>query len=403
MQSLHKATGLPYTLTDNQGNVLVHAGWQDICAKFHRQNPITCGRCLESDRHIINHLGDAPYVGYRCPQGLSDYAPPVVIEGEHVASVFTGQVLTEAPDIEFFEKQADQYGFDKRSYMQALKKVPIVSEERIEAVMAFLVELAHMLASNGLNRLRQREAEQELRSLTRQLTQVVKERTIELSDANDQLQKEVEEHKLTEKALSVANVELRKNIEEVSALHERVQELAIHDPLTGLYNRRFLDETLPRMLSQALRLNYPVTVAMADVDHFKELNDLHGHQAGDKLLKWIASILQTSTRTGDIACRFGGEEFLLVFAGMQLADARERLEQVRASIANEYVSFGFLKLARTISIGIACFPEHADTPQSLIGAADEALYCAKHLGRNRVAIYRPKPAKAAADGGSQRP
>jgi len=187
--------------------------------------------------------------------------------------------------------------------------------------------------------------------------------------------------------LKEANEELQKEIAELRQKIAELSEQAIRDPLTGLYNRRFLDEMLPRMLSQAQRLNYPVTVAMADIDRFKELNDSYGHQAGDVFLKGVAAILQTSARTGDIVCRFGGEEFLLLFPGMQLEDARKRLGKLRDDVAKEYVNLGSQRLARTLSIGIASYPAHADTSQALISAADKALYRAKNVGRNRVCIY----------------
>lgn len=389
MRSLHKATGMPYALIDNQNNVLVGVGWRDICTKFHSQKPVTCGRCSESDQYIPRHLEHGSYIGYRCPQGVMDYATPLIIEGEHLADIFTGQVLNAPPSIDFLEKQAEQFGFDKHSYMETLKNVPIVSEEKIEGVMGFLVELAKMLAVNGLNRLRQIKAAQDLLALNEGLIQIVEERTGELSNTNDQLQEKVKEHKRAENALAAASAELRNKISEIIALREQVRQLAIHDPLTGLYNRRFLDETLPRMLSQAERLNYPVTVAMADVDHFKELNDLHGHQAGDALLRRIAEILKSSARIGDIACRYGGEEFLFIFPGMPDEIAAARLEQVREDIARVCVKLGQQELGRTISIGIASYPKHASTWQDLIGEADKALYRAKHLGRNRVITCQP--------------
>ena len=176
MHSLHKATGVPYALVDNASNILIAVGWQDICTKFHRVNEISCRRCNQSDQYILDHLDDGPYVAYRCPQGLMDYATPLVIEGEHLANVFTGQVLNEPPEIDFFHRQADELGFDKPSYLEALQRVPIVSTQRIEAVMAFLVDLAQMLASNGLNRLRQLEAEQGLLATKQRLETQVEER-----------------------------------------------------------------------------------------------------------------------------------------------------------------------------------------------------------------------------------
>lgn len=137
METLYKATGINHALIDNDGVVHTAVGWQEICTKFHRVNPETCARCLESDRYIQEHLLEGPYAGYHCPQGLMDYATPVVIEGEHIANVFTGQMLHEPPDVEYFRQQAHQYGFDEAEYLKALGKVPILPKERMDAVMAF--------------------------------------------------------------------------------------------------------------------------------------------------------------------------------------------------------------------------------------------------------------------------
>lgn len=184
MESLHQATGINHALIDNDGVVHTAVGWQEICTRFHRVNAETCAKCNESDRHIQRHLRDAPYVGYRCPQGLVDYATPVVIEGEHIANVFTGQLLHQPPDVEFFRRQAKRYGFDEEAYLAALAKVPVIPEEKIREVMAFQVQLAQMLAGQGLARLRQQEAEVELEAVNQGLAQ----RTRELEVANRELE-----------------------------------------------------------------------------------------------------------------------------------------------------------------------------------------------------------------------
>ncbi len=163
MQCLYQVTGMPYGLVDNDCKPLVVVGWADICTKFHRVNPTSFARCIESDRFVITNAKNAPYAGHKCPQGLLSYATPLIIEGEHVANVFAGQVLNGEPDTDFFQKQAKDYGFDEPSYMEALRKVRILPKEHIEAILAFLVQLAQMLASNGLKRLRQLEAEEKLR------------------------------------------------------------------------------------------------------------------------------------------------------------------------------------------------------------------------------------------------
>ena len=184
METLYQATGINHALIDNDSVVHTAVGWQDICTKFHRAHPATCARCLDSDRYILAHLHEGPYIGYRCPQGLVDYATPVMIEGEHIANIFTGQMLHAPPDIEYFRRQAREFGFDEAAYLEALGKVRIIPREHIEQIMAFQVQLAQMLATSGLTRLRRFEAEAGLREVNRGLEL----RTHELEAANKELE-----------------------------------------------------------------------------------------------------------------------------------------------------------------------------------------------------------------------
>ena len=125
---------------------------------------------------------------------------------------------------------------------------------------------------------------------------------------------------------------------------------------------------------------------IARPDHFKKFNDSHGHQAGDQILTSLGGQVASMARAGDVACRFGGEEFILVLPGMSLDAARSRAEELRASFARNVVVFGDLRLQATLSIGIAIYPEHGTTADVLIRSADVALYQAKGAGRNRVGV-----------------
>lgn len=187
MVSLHQATGIKHALIDNDSRVLTAVGWESVCTDFHRVNPKTCARCLESDRYILDHLQDGPYVGYDCPNGLVDYATPVIIDGEHLANIFTGQIFHEPPEMEFFRRQAAEFGFDETTYLAAVRQVPIIPRERMPSLMSFLVGLAQMLGQHGLTRLRQLEADTELRALNEDLTHLVLERTKEVLEKTDKL------------------------------------------------------------------------------------------------------------------------------------------------------------------------------------------------------------------------
>lgn len=187
--------------------------------------------------------------------------------------------------------------------------------------------------------------------------------------------------------LQSANTELKKRVEEVRALQMLLQEQAIRDPLSGLYNRRYLDEMLERELAKAKREGYCVSVVMGDIDHFKDLNDSHGHQAGDEVIRMLATLLRGQARASDILCRFGGEEFLFALPGLNIDGAYERVDQWRALFAKQSISFGKSKISSTISFGIATYPIHGKTGNQLIAVADEALYIAKAKGRNRVEYF----------------
>jgi len=168
-------------------------------------------------------------------------------------------------------------------------------------------------------------------------------------------------------------------------LHEALREEAIRDPLTGLFNRRYLEETLAISLKNHQRSNEPLTVAMLDLDHFKLFNDKYGHDAGDLVLKEVGALLHNSLRGGDIACRYGGEELTVILSGATLEHALPRLEVIRQMIMNLCLVADSQKLPTvTVSIGISqSRPDETDSA-TILKRADVALYQAKQKGRNRI-------------------
>jgi diguanylate cyclase (GGDEF)-like protein len=162
---------------------------------------------------------------------------------------------------------------------------------------------------------------------------------------------------------------------------------SIRDPLTNLFNRRYLDETIEREISLAQRNKTNLSVIMIDIDHFKSFNDNHGHQAGDELLKAFAEFMRRTIRGSDIVCRYGGEEFIVVLPGSSLENAGERAEAVRRGMHHIRVEMQGIDLpAVTGSFGIAAYPENGNTWQDIVHMADEALYQAKQEGRDRTVI-----------------
>jgi diguanylate cyclase (GGDEF)-like protein len=171
------------------------------------------------------------------------------------------------------------------------------------------------------------------------------------------------------------------------ALRERLRNQSIRDPLTGLFNRRYLEETLERELARAERAQHPIGVIMIDVDHFKQFNDAFGHNAGDALLREFGALLRSHIRGGDIACRYGGEEFAVIMPDATLEDTERRAEELREATTHLHVSDQDNALGQvTISLGVAALPHHGTGGARLVRAADRALYRAKNDGRNRVRI-----------------
>ncbi len=200
------------------------------------------------------------------------------------------------------------------------------------------------------------------------------------------VQQELSERKRAEEKLLATNEQLQAHLAEIEALQVKLREQAIRDPLTGLFNRRYLEETLARELVRATRGNLPLSIVMMDIDHFKKFNDTYGHKAGDEMLQALGELLRAQTRGSDVACRYGGEEFVAVLPSATLSAAQQRAEQWRSLFEALRVPHHGEELRSTLSLGVAMFPIHATTSESLLDAADKALYVAKSAGRNRVVV-----------------
>jgi diguanylate cyclase len=209
---------------------------------------------------------------------------------------------------------------------------------------------------------------------------------------NHKLQMARKQLRLGEHTLNEVNTELQRQLEVIGALQTQLSEQANRDPLTGLYNRRYMDATLARELARCEREGQPLSLMMIDIDHFKQVNDSHGHPAGDEVLKSLATLLQKQARTADAVCRYGGEEFLLLLPNMPSDITWQRAEQWRRDFAASHVLYNGVRLQATLSVGLACYPSQGRTAQELIRGADRALYCAKTQGRNRVVWLKAEPA-----------
>jgi diguanylate cyclase (GGDEF)-like protein/PAS domain S-box-containing protein len=179
----------------------------------------------------------------------------------------------------------------------------------------------------------------------------------------------------------------------IFALQEKLREQAMRDPLTGLYNRLPLSEFFDRELRIAERNGWPISTVMADMDHFKAINDSYGHQTGDEALKVFSGLIQEFYRASDIPCRYGGDEFLILLPNMTIELACERTERLRIALETMPIVYGTSRLHLTSSFGVAVFPEHGQAQDALVAAADRALYEAKKCGCNQVKCYSSAMAK----------
>ena len=178
-------------------------------------------------------------------------------------------------------------------------------------------------------------------------------------------------------SLALVNIQLR----------ETLKQQATRDPLTGLFNRRYMEDTMSREISRANRQGTPLGIIMLDLDHFRRFNNKFGHEAGDLALQEVGNFLQKNIRKEDIACRYGGEEFTLILPGASLEITRQRAEMLRHNVQNLKIKYKDKKLDNiSFSLGVAIYPDHGQTQDAVIQAADEALYRAKHAGRKQVKL-----------------
>ncbi len=196
LDRIHEAFVLPSAILDDEGEVLTASGWQPLCTDFHRANPTTAAKCHASDMYIRDHLEEAkPSVSYECALGLVDAATPILVDGEHLGTVFIGQFFLGEPDMERFQGQARAFGFEVEPYMDAVRQVPVIDRDKMDRSLAFVRDFTEFISQLGLERLRQlrttealEESENRIRELNDELERRVHQRTSELGEANQELE-----------------------------------------------------------------------------------------------------------------------------------------------------------------------------------------------------------------------
>ena len=195
---------------------------------------------------------------------------------------------------------------------------------------------------------------------------------------------DITEYKWLENDLKYANESLKNQLEEIDHLRAELQEQAIRDPLTNAFNRRYLTEFLDKEILRAERERTPVTIVIMDVDNFKQFNDSYGHKCGDEVLKNITQFLNEHARRGDVVCRYGGEEFVVLMPNVSLETGFERAEMWRQDFSETPFQYEGMELFATFSAGVATYPQHGTTGEAILLAADKALLHSKDTGKNRV-------------------
>jgi len=198
---------------------------------------------------------------------------------------------------------------------------------------------------------------------------------------------DITEHKLLENDLKYAIDVLKLQLAKIEELRAQLQEQAIRDPLTNVYNRRYMAEFLDQEIVRAGRENSSLSVAIMDMDDFKQFNDNYGHKCGDVVLQTFANFLMDHIRRSDVVCRYGGEEFVILMSNARLEASYERVEGWRQEFSASGIKYDGRKFFATFSAGVAAFPEHGLTGDAIVQAADKALYRSKRSGRNCVTRF----------------
>ena len=198
--------------------------------------------------------------------------------------------------------------------------------------------------------------------------------------------RDITERKRIANQLHNVNEQLRLQLDEIQKLQAILREQAIQDPLTGLYNRRYMEEALSRESARATREGYPLSIVMLDMDNLKTLNDSYGHAIGDDAIKMLGKTIKSNIRAEDIACRYGGDEFLVILHNTSAETAKQRVDSWLKNIKKQPFAHEGQEFKTAFSAGIAAFPHHGKEVESVIRFADHALYKAKTKGRNLVVI-----------------
>jgi diguanylate cyclase (GGDEF)-like protein/PAS domain S-box-containing protein len=434
-ESLSAAGGIPVRILGLDGTQYVRAGLQPICQQFHQDCPLSADRCTEFLESLPTRLSQFPFLIETCPNNLWEAAALVSIAGTPLAILLIGPFLlaSELPDLSYFDLQAEACNFDPSAYRAALHRLPFFSRQRVENMVNYYLELLRSLAESGLRRMEQQrtahaviQSEARWRTLvtnapafiatvgrngvilflnrtpgdrspeemigsnlydllpveaatkTRSALQAVFEQgqTVEYetqiprSDGSRMWFKHNVGPILLEGAVSAA-MYITTDITETKRTEAHLSYLSTHDALTGLYNRAYFESELTRLQTKG---PFPVSIIMADVDGMKQVNDTHGHAAGDDLLRQVASVLLKAFRQQDLIARIGGDEFVIFLPGTPNTVAQSAVQRVQRLILQANQSGMGQRISLSLGIHTA---SDGDSLLKALQQADAAMYANK--------------------------
>ena len=427
-ESLSKVIDLPVTVLDPDCNIILAVGWQDICLRFHRENPETARRCRISDEYVKKQLRVGEFITYKCMNNMWESAIPIIIEDQHLATVSIGQFFfeDEVVDLEFYRKQANVFGFDKEQYIAAFKKVPVHPKEKIIDIMEYYKAFVSTLAESGLRKLNHMTASNRLQRMFNSMRDkvVIVDNKGKIIDCNKPESEEWnlspweflgkyyyevlsgEQYAVVEQAAErlrnreilepfdfmtnyggdtkwystqVTRVENSRFNEPdyfVVALHDiserkkaenQIVYLSYRDKLTGVYNRRYYEEEIKNLDCEQ---NLPISIIIGDVNGLKLVNDAFGHAKGDEFLQKAAASIQKACRGKDLIARWGGDEFVILLPGTNAEEAERIIDRIETKYLDESVNAVNL----SISFGYDTKTEAEQDLMQVLKNAEDNMY-----------------------------
>ena len=361
--SFAKANRVASTIIDCDGRVITRfSNFSRVCQLI-RQTKKGNSNCVRSGKILgqMSLQSRQPACHFCLSIGFIDAAAPIVIDGVHIANWLIGQNSIGEVDERRILAYAEEIGADQQQLLEAFHAMDPISEREFREKLDFLWLMANQISNQAFQNLRYQKmlsslekSQEELQGYKNNLELLVNQRTLELEQAI-----------------------------------EKIRQISVRDALTGCFNRGGINTYLPREMKRARRYNNPIAILLCDLDHFKGINDNHGHQAGDLVLQQVVAKMQRMIRDDiDWIARYGGEEFLLVLPLTHLDDATEVAERLRRGIADLHFAFSGVEVRITASFGVSGIVDWGHHPglthEALLNSADAYLYRAKHGGRNRV-------------------